>query len=45
VFPALIADGARIAVARCEAPFLDIGTEESLAQAEAFVKKHVDWFS
>jgi len=45
VFPALIADGARISVARCEAPFLDIGTEESLAQADAFIKKHMDWFT
>jgi D-glycero-alpha-D-manno-heptose 1-phosphate guanylyltransferase len=45
IYPALIADGARIAVARCEAPFLDIGTEESLKQAEAFVQKHMDWFS
>lgn len=44
VFPALLADGARIRVVCCEAPFLDIGTEESLAQAGAFVLRNKEWF-
>lgn len=37
VFPALIARGARILVHPVEAPFLDIGTPESLALAEEFI--------
>jgi D-glycero-alpha-D-manno-heptose 1-phosphate guanylyltransferase len=44
VFPALLSDGARIAVVACQAPFIDIGTEESLAQAEAFIRQHMSWF-
>lgn len=40
VFPALLAGGARILVHTVEAPFLDIGTPESLAQAEAFILAH-----
>lgn len=38
VFPALLASGARIAVVPAEAPFLDIGTRETLALAAAFVR-------
>jgi len=45
VFPALLARGARIAVRVCDAPFIDIGTEDSLAQADAFVQAHARWFS
>lgn len=45
VFPALLARGARIAVRVCDAPFIDIGTEDSLAQADAFVHAHARWFS
>jgi D-glycero-alpha-D-manno-heptose 1-phosphate guanylyltransferase len=41
VFPALIAGGARIGVVTVEAPFIDIGTPESMAVAEEFVRKHV----
>ena len=37
VFPTLIAAGARVLVHAVEAPFLDIGTPESLAQAESFI--------
>jgi D-glycero-alpha-D-manno-heptose 1-phosphate guanylyltransferase len=44
VFPALLAAGARIDVARCEAPFLDIGTEASLAQADRFIRDNMRWF-
>jgi D-glycero-alpha-D-manno-heptose 1-phosphate guanylyltransferase len=38
VFPALLAQGARLRVLRCEDRFLDIGTPESLGQAEAFIR-------
>jgi D-glycero-alpha-D-manno-heptose 1-phosphate guanylyltransferase len=44
VFPALLAEGARIAVRPCDAPFLDIGTEASLGRADAFVREHMRWF-
>lgn len=40
VFPAVIQQGARILVHRVQAPFLDIGTPESLAQAEAFIEQN-----
>jgi D-glycero-alpha-D-manno-heptose 1-phosphate guanylyltransferase len=39
VFPALAATR-RVAVARTEAAFLDIGTPASLAQAELFITQH-----
>jgi NDP-sugar pyrophosphorylase family protein len=38
VFPALLAGGADLRVAVCEAPFLDIGTPDSLNQAEPFLQ-------
>lgn len=38
VFPAMLAGGARLAVHACHAPFLDIGTPESLAQADHFIQ-------
>jgi D-glycero-alpha-D-manno-heptose 1-phosphate guanylyltransferase len=38
VFPALLARAADLRVAICQAPFLDIGTPESLAQAESFLQ-------
>ncbi|MCX8013056.1 MAG: sugar phosphate nucleotidyltransferase, partial [Rectinema sp.] len=44
VFPSLLADGARFAVVEVQAPFLDIGTEESLAQANDFVLNNASWF-
>jgi D-glycero-alpha-D-manno-heptose 1-phosphate guanylyltransferase len=37
VFPRLLEQGCRVVVHRVEAPFLDIGTPETLAQAEAFI--------
>jgi D-glycero-alpha-D-manno-heptose 1-phosphate guanylyltransferase len=37
VFPQWIRSGARLHVLGVEAPFLDIGTPESLAKAGAFV--------
>jgi D-glycero-alpha-D-manno-heptose 1-phosphate guanylyltransferase len=44
VFPQLVARGSRIRVRAVEAPFLDIGTPESLGQAEMFVKDNRAWF-
>ena len=44
LFPELLASGARLRVIRSEAEFLDIGTPESLAQAEAFVAGNASWF-
>jgi NDP-sugar pyrophosphorylase family protein len=38
VFPQLIARGVRLKVCAVEAPFLDIGTPESLRQAESFIQ-------
>jgi D-glycero-alpha-D-manno-heptose 1-phosphate guanylyltransferase len=38
--PALLAEGAHLRVVACDAPFLDIGTPESLAQAEPFIARH-----
>ena len=40
VFPTLLAGGARLMVHRCQAPFLDIGTPESIWQADSFVRRH-----
>lgn len=44
VFPALIAGGTRVRVHAVECPFLDIGTPETLPEAEAFVRGHSTWF-
>lgn len=42
LFPALIAQSARLRVVPVSgAPFIDIGTPESLAQADAFVRQHL----
>ena len=40
VFPQLIARGALLKVCTVDAPFLDIGTPESLRQAESFVQQN-----
>lgn len=45
VFPSLLAMGARIATVLCDAPFLDIGTEATLAQADAFIRDNMRWFA
>lgn len=45
VFPRLLREGARIGVEVAEAPFIDIGTPETLAAAEAFVRDHADSFA
>jgi len=44
VFPSLLRLGVRVKVVSCECPFLDIGTEASLAQANAFVQANTRWF-
>jgi D-glycero-alpha-D-manno-heptose 1-phosphate guanylyltransferase len=40
VFPALLARGVRLAVKACRAPFLDIGTPESVVEADRFIQQH-----
>jgi len=44
VFPALLARKIRLKVCVTDAPFLDIGTPESLPQAEKFIRLRPDWF-
>ncbi len=44
VFPSLLNRGVPIRVTRSNAAFIDIGREESLAQADAFVERHREWF-
>ncbi len=44
VFPALAAGHARLKVCVTNAPFLDIGTPESLPLAEAFIRRNADFF-
>jgi D-glycero-alpha-D-manno-heptose 1-phosphate guanylyltransferase len=44
VFPALIACGVRLKVCVTDAPFLDIGTPESLPLAEDFIRRHQKFF-
>ena len=44
VFPALIADGVRLKVCVTDAPFLDIGTPESLPLAEEFIRRNARFF-
>ncbi len=41
VFPQLLKQGCKIKVHITEAPFLDIGTPESLAQANTFIKENM----
>ncbi|MBV6464873.1 MAG: D-glycero-alpha-D-manno-heptose 1-phosphate guanylyltransferase [Anaerolineales bacterium] len=42
VFPALLAAGARLHVLPADAPFLDIGTPESLREAGEFVRRNLE---
>lgn len=44
VFPALLRAGARIGVEPVDGPFLDIGTEASLREADDFITNHREWF-
>jgi len=45
VFPSLLEQGARIRVIALTGSFLDIGTEETLAQADAFIRDNMRWFA
>jgi NDP-sugar pyrophosphorylase family protein len=45
VFPALIRSGARLKTIVSTAPFLDIGTPDSLPQAEGFIQNHLAQFA
>jgi NDP-sugar pyrophosphorylase family protein len=45
VFPALSAGPSVLKVCAAPAPFLDIGTPQSLPQADAFVRQHADRFA
>jgi NDP-sugar pyrophosphorylase family protein len=44
VFPALIAENIRLKVCVTDAPFLDIGTPESLPLAEEFIRRNAQFF-
>jgi NDP-sugar pyrophosphorylase family protein len=44
VFPALIAEKVRLKVCVTDAPFLDIGTPESLPLAEEFIRRNAHFF-
>jgi D-glycero-alpha-D-manno-heptose 1-phosphate guanylyltransferase len=44
VFPELVARRARLKVCVTQAPFLDIGTPESLPLAESFIREHQEFF-
>ena len=43
-FPSLIARGVRLKVCVTDAPFLDIGTPESLPLAEEFIRRNAEFF-
>ena len=40
VFPKLLLENKRIKIVEVEAPFIDIGTEETLTKADAFIRKN-----
>jgi NDP-sugar pyrophosphorylase family protein len=44
VFPSLMTQGVKVRVHQVRAPFLDIGTPESLSLAESFVRANQKWF-
>lgn len=45
VFPALIHGGTKLKTVLSEAPFIDIGTPESLPQAESFIRNNLATFA
>ena len=45
VFPHLLAHSVRIGVHRADAPFIDIGTPDSLGAADAFIQQHRSAFN
>jgi D-glycero-alpha-D-manno-heptose 1-phosphate guanylyltransferase len=44
VFPKMLADNLRIKVVSSNAPFIDIGTEDSLKQADLFIQSYQPYF-
>ena len=44
IFPELTSSGVSLKILRMTAPFLDIGTPESLPEAGSFVKSNLGWF-
>ncbi len=44
IFPSLLAQGRQVHVLQVRAPFLDIGTEASYSEAEAFIEANPLWF-
>ncbi len=44
IFPRMLREGAKIGVEVTTAPFIDIGTPESLGEASAFVTTHAEYF-
>jgi len=44
IFPNLIERKEPIKVIKSEAPFLDMGTPDSFAQANSFIKENMNWF-
>jgi NDP-sugar pyrophosphorylase family protein len=44
VFPSLLKKGVKVRVHQVRAPFLDIGTPDSFALAESFVRTNQQWF-
>lgn len=45
VFPKMLSDKLRIKVIRSAAPFIDIGTEVSLQEAQKFIQNHQTYFN
>lgn len=45
IFPRLVSIGRRVRVVPLSAPFIDIGTESTLHEAESFVRSHQEWFA
>jgi len=44
IFPELTSSGVSLKILKMTAPFLDIGTPESLPEAGSFVKSNLGWF-
>ena len=44
VFPLLLRQGVRLSVVEIDAPFLDIGTEETFSKAEGFIRQNLSRF-
>jgi D-glycero-alpha-D-manno-heptose 1-phosphate guanylyltransferase len=44
VFPSLLRLGVHVSVVPCDCPFLDIGSETTLSQADSFLLENMGWF-